>query len=213
MTARGQPRPHDRRDARDLPVLADQLSALMGVNKYELRRLSLPTLRTMNALLHDGLTGALRRQFGFKVLEDEIVVARDSGGCLSVLYLDVDGLKQLNDTAGHDAGDALLVGVIDGLVGLGVPRDHIARLGGDEFMAILPHASASDARALRRTLKETLAAHGSSVSVGTATLSPDDVADTLCLRAERGERREKRGRVGSRDHQVGNGPELSPPGV
>ncbi len=56
---------------------------------------------------------------------------------VSVLYLDVDRLKRVNDSLGHDAGDALLVGIGERLRGSVRPEDTVARLSGDEFAVLI----------------------------------------------------------------------------
>ena len=93
---------------------------------------------------HDELTGLPNRG----VLEDRMVLAfnrqRRERKPISVLYLDLDGFKRVNDTHGHDAGDYLLVAVAKRLTALVRPTDVVSRLGGDEF-AILCEAMNEEA--------------------------------------------------------------------
>src|SRR4051794_699351 len=92
----------------------------------------------------DSLTGlANRRVFG-EVLEQMTARAHRGGTSFAVLYLDFDRFKDINDTLGHDAGDALLCEVAARLQGCMRDTDTVARLGGDEFAAILPRAAAAD---------------------------------------------------------------------
>lgn len=99
--------------------------------------------------LHDELTGLPNRRLLMDRLSLAIAHARRSQGTMAVMYLDLDGFKQINDTLGHDAGDALLCLVADRLVGTVREADTVARLGGDEFMIVLPELShASDAAEL-----------------------------------------------------------------
>jgi diguanylate cyclase (GGDEF)-like protein/PAS domain S-box-containing protein len=92
---------------------------------------------------HDELTGLPNRG----VLEDRMLLAfnrqRRDRKPISVLYLDLDGFKRVNDTHGHDAGDYLLVAVAKRLTALVRPTDVVSRLGGDEF-AILCEAMNED---------------------------------------------------------------------
>jgi diguanylate cyclase (GGDEF)-like protein len=87
---------------------------------------------------HDGLTGLPNRALLYEKLEAEIVRASRAGGLLGVLYMDLDGFKQINDTHGHDAGDVVLQEAAKRLLH-GVRRgDTVARIGGDEFVVLLP---------------------------------------------------------------------------
>ncbi|KQP38247.1 hypothetical protein ASF49_04310 [Methylobacterium sp. Leaf104] len=86
---------------------------------------------------HDGLTGLANRGFFLQQLEAALTEAERAGSCVSLLLIDLDGFKDVNETLGHDVGDAVLVEVAERLrAGLG-PRDAVARLGGDEFALLL----------------------------------------------------------------------------
>ncbi len=87
--------------------------------------------------LHDALTGLPNRRLLMDRLSSAIAHARRNKGSMAVMYLDLDGLKQINDTLGHDAGDALLGMVAARLVGAVRQEDTVARLGGDEFVIAL----------------------------------------------------------------------------
>jgi len=87
----------------------------------------------------DELTGARRRGVGLEELRNEIERARrESDGRLVAAYMDVDGLKSVNDEQGHAAGDALLRAVAAGFRRHLRPYDLLIRLGGDEFLCALP---------------------------------------------------------------------------
>jgi len=86
----------------------------------------------------DELTGLYNRRGFFKRAEQELVQLRDHKRTGMVLFLDLDGLKELNDTQGHDAGDALLVEAADLLRRLFREQDVLARIGGDEFAVFVP---------------------------------------------------------------------------
>lgn len=86
----------------------------------------------------DPLTNLPNRRSLEEVLGRVIDQHRNSDKAFAVLFLDVDGLKKVNDAYGHTAGDALLQAVANQLCHVMRKQDYIARLAGDEFMAILP---------------------------------------------------------------------------
>ena len=90
---------------------------------------------------HDALTGLPNRLLLYERLEAEIERATRRGGLLGVLYLDLDGFKQINDTYGHDAGDLVLTEVARRMTSQVRRGDTVARIGGDEFVVVLPMLS------------------------------------------------------------------------
>ena len=149
---------------------------------------------------HDSLTGLVNRREFDRALDTAIAEAgtRAAG---SVCYIDVDQFKIVNDTAGHRAGDALLVQLAELLRSLLQPDDIVARLGGDEFAVFLPHCSMSNALRVAERLRTAAAdlifcwenrTFGVSLSIGVAVANPDrpdtdDVmgrADDACYRAK-----------------------------
>ncbi len=87
---------------------------------------------------HDGLTGLPNRSFFTKLLQQSMAEARRSGKPMSLMFLDLDKFKSINDTLGHDAGDQLLQEVAIRIKGVLRESDVVARLGGDEFVILLP---------------------------------------------------------------------------
>lgn len=86
---------------------------------------------------HDPLTGAANRLLFLDRLEHAATLRRSDGGRLTVLYLDLDDFKTVNDRLGHATGDALLCSVAERLHGCVRSGDTVARLGGDEFAILL----------------------------------------------------------------------------
>jgi diguanylate cyclase (GGDEF)-like protein/PAS domain S-box-containing protein len=87
---------------------------------------------------HDVLTGLANRTLFQEKLDLAIHAAAADGGAVGLLLLDLDHFKQINDTLGHDAGDALLKMFAERLRGVVRATDTVARLGGDEFAVVLP---------------------------------------------------------------------------
>jgi diguanylate cyclase (GGDEF)-like protein/PAS domain S-box-containing protein len=108
---------------------------------------------------HDGLTGVANRTLFEEHVVQALASAKRNDESRAVLVMDLDGFKQVNDTLGHDRGDAVLKQVVTRLAGVLRETDTIARLGGDEF-AILP-AGATDltsAAAVAWTIQQACAA-------------------------------------------------------
>lgn len=90
---------------------------------------------------HDGLTGLPNRMELNKLLPHTLAQAQRYNHCAAVIFLDLDGFKQVNDSLGHDAGDLLLQQVAKRLQHCLRKSDTVARLGGDEFVVLLPEVS------------------------------------------------------------------------
>ncbi len=107
---------------------------------------------------HDLLTGLPNRRLFLDRLEQEVKHAHRSGLPLSLLFLDLDGFKNVNDTLGHEAGDHLLCGVAQRLMDCVREEDTVARLGGDEFTVILAGAKQrKDVELVAQTIIDALA--------------------------------------------------------
>jgi diguanylate cyclase (GGDEF)-like protein len=86
---------------------------------------------------HDALTGAPNRVMFHELLQFSIGNARRNGSQLSVLFIDLDHFKEVNDTYGHAAGDAILIEVARRLKTAVRESDAVARLSGDEFVVMI----------------------------------------------------------------------------
>jgi diguanylate cyclase (GGDEF)-like protein len=87
---------------------------------------------------HDSLTGLPNRAMLEERLKAELELASRGGGLVGVLYIDLDGFKQINDTYGHDAGDLVLQEISKRMTRGTRRGDTVARIGGDEFVVLLP---------------------------------------------------------------------------
>ena len=94
--------------------------------------------------LHDPLTGLANRRLLADRISMALVHARRNKSTMAVVYLDLDGFKEINDTLGHGAGDVLLKMVAERLAATVREEDTVARLGGDEFILALWHVSGTD---------------------------------------------------------------------
>ncbi len=137
-------------------------------------------------LTRDELTGVLNRQAGFAALGRDLDRCRRAGRRFVIGYLDVDGLKELNGTAGPRAGDELLRKVTAALRATLRSYDVIMRLGGDEFLFSLPGADMATAELRANEFGVILAeeSNGGSASIGFAELGGDDTLDEIISRAE-----------------------------
>ena len=93
---------------------------------------------------HDALTGLPNRLESLALLHAALSRGQRKGELVAVLYLDLDGFKSVNDTLGHQAGDAVLRGVADRLRGEIRAGDTAGRLGGDEFVVVLESLTSDD---------------------------------------------------------------------
>ncbi len=101
--------------------------------------------QAIHRALHDELTGlANRGLFLDRVGRALAIPERDGGGDLSVLFIDLDHFKTVNDTYGHGAGDQVLIEVARRLESVLRPGDTVARLGGDEFGILLANVRGAD---------------------------------------------------------------------
>lgn len=109
--------------------------------------------------LIDPLTGIFNRRFFFKRLEEEFLRSERYGEQFSLLFIDIDNLKPINDTYGHMAGDRVIKSLAKMLKQVGRQGDMACRLGGDEFGYVLLEADVEGAYNFARRLQEKIARH------------------------------------------------------
>lgn len=152
-------------------------------------------VRELDRLAHRDSLVPLPNRRGFErqlcALIDRAVRYGDGG---AVLFIDVDGLKMVNDSFGHDAGDAALIHVAE-LLTRGVRQsDCVARFGGDEFVVLLERADMEQATETATRLTDLIAdssfSHSGkliplSAAIGIADIRSDDSVETVIGRADR----------------------------
>jgi len=153
-------------------ALADAIS--LTLSSIALRE----KLRTQS--LRDPLTGLYNRRYMEDALERYISLAERSGEATSVLMIDLDNFKRLNDEHGHSKGDAVLRDVANQLTASLRPSDVVARYGGEELVVILPNCGLDDAclkaEMLRARIEGLSDAHGVSVSASFGAASVPEAA-------------------------------------
>jgi diguanylate cyclase (GGDEF)-like protein/PAS domain S-box-containing protein len=127
-----------------------------GSDTSDLRRL----------LLYDHLTGAANRTHFLQSFEREQRRWRESGQSLSLILLDVDYFKAVNDAYGHPAGDIVLKQLAQVCMAALQPSQLFARLGGEEFAVLLPNTPLLEAIAIAQTLRDAVASMGVAVASG-----------------------------------------------
>lgn len=134
--------PLEARGQRMLLLVAKDVSALMNANR-ELDQLA----------RRDVLTDLHNRFAASERLRDEFVRSQRSNVAFSVLLLDVDHFKRVNDTHGHDVGDQVLQAVARQIKGSVRAWDFVARFGGEEFLVILPDTDAQEAEVVAEKIR------------------------------------------------------------
>ncbi len=136
--------------------IAAALTAQVGIALQRLqleRDLEAERRRYERLASHDPLTGLPNRRLFQDRLEQALTQAHRRRSRVALLYVDLDGFKDVNDTLGHDAGDELLAAVAARLVAVVRAEDTVARLGGDEFaVVLLDVGQRSDASLVARKL-------------------------------------------------------------
>jgi diguanylate cyclase (GGDEF)-like protein len=151
---------------------------------------------------HDGLTGLYNRTYFQQELDRVVDCARRTGQRYSLLYIDLDNFKFINDTLGHAVGDRLLGEISKELLKRARQRDLVARFGGDEFTVLLydidPKLSVEVAESFRKRLSDYVFVHGGEAiqvgcSIGAAVIGAESTsaeealsrADLSCHLAKR----------------------------
>lgn len=138
----------------------------------------------------DSLTQIYNREKLGRIFSRELGLMQQSGKPLSIINIDLDRFKQINDTFGHVVGDAVLVKVArtlkEGLRG----TDYVGRWGGEEFLILCPETSHEDSMQLAERLRRSVYAQDyatkqpQSISMGVASFRDGDTLDSLLVRSD-----------------------------
>ena len=186
----------DRRPSRDEPKLPSAARAALEA-AIEPAAIALDNAlhmqRAQALSVTDDLTSLYNSRYLTQVLRREVKRTSRSGRPLSLLFLDLDGFKSINDTHGHLFGSRALVEAARVIRSSARETDVVARFGGDEFALVLPDTGVEGARAVGERVRERLAAHeflrgdGLSIrltaSVGVATLPDVALSEEALIQA------------------------------
>ncbi len=171
----------------------DDLTRQTQAMNKEVEGLRHQLIEKQQVLTMDPLTGVANRGGFDKRVEEELARSQRIGFPLSLLMVDIDKFKFVNDTFGHKAGDRVLQTIAKLMSGRLRDTDYIARFGGDEFVILLPGTSADDARAVGQGFCDAVKrcgfhSRGQSVdvtlSIGIAQLQEGDNSEALFERAD-----------------------------
>ena len=139
----------------DRPFVKEEV--LARINIHVKLRETMETLKKLSVT--DELTGAFNRRFAYQMLERQIRVARREKENFILCYCDIDNLKSVNDTCGHEAGDMLIKTMVNSLLGIIRKSDFLFRMGGDEFLILFPGAKCSESTNLIERIRNNLNKH------------------------------------------------------
>jgi diguanylate cyclase (GGDEF)-like protein len=134
----------------------------------------------------DSLTGIYNRRFGYNRIQEEFSRAIRSGSSLSLIMMDIDHFKAVNDTYGHVVGDKIIVQITKTAMGAIREGDLMIRYGGEEFLCVLPGANKQDAafvaERIRVMVKDSVLRDGdqeirTTISLGTVSYPNENVND------------------------------------
>lgn len=180
-----------------LNIAVSVLGIILLVSYYEIsRKEAAKALEQKNRELEilserDCLTGLYNRNKLNSVVSRQIAMAKRNGRIFSVLLADMDFFKEINDTYGHMAGDAVLTGISDVLGKACRETDFVGRWGGEEFLIVCPDTGSVGAKILgERIIKEVSGyklgkVRDISLSIGLTSYQEGDNGDTILTRADK----------------------------
>lgn len=139
-----------------------------------------------HAATHDSLTDAYTRRYMGEALQRELVRCQRHGRVMSLMLMDIDHFKAVNDVSGHLAGDRVLIEFVARTNALLRADDMLGRYGGEEFVVLLPETPLDVAQLVAERVRAAMAGQpGPTVSIGvTTSLGAGDSVDALLARAD-----------------------------
>lgn len=178
------------RDARELKKNSKALHT-----ELELRRNSEKELEIMKQMLFvklntDNLTGVYNRRHIMSCLNRELARSKEEKGYLSIILIDIDHFKSINELMGHIFADRILEGLGHFLVETSLERELAGRFGSDEFLVLLPGLSINDAVSRAETMRKGFSAVNFddvyvTISLGVTSLQVNDSTESLLARAKK----------------------------
>ena len=138
--------------------------------------------RVQQQALHDALTDLANQRLLETRVDVALANARRTGSGVALLFVDLDGFKQINDRHGHDVGDAVLRTVARRLRSVIRSEDTVARFGGDEFVVVLNNVR--DRLDVEPTIERILEVERAPITIGDRTLTIDASIGTACFPAD-----------------------------
>ena len=171
--------------------LEEEKSQLIDKLRFEVDQRKEAEERLIKLAITDELTGLNNRRHINTLLEEEIKRAVRYSNDLSLIGIDIDHFKSINDNFGHDVGDQVLKAFSKLLLHVNRDTDKVGRWGGEEFILILPHVNGDTALTLAERLRNEVEnesfpiVNKITISIGIAAYQQGDTANSLIKHADR----------------------------
>jgi diguanylate cyclase (GGDEF)-like protein/PAS domain S-box-containing protein len=180
--------PYNESDVLQVRLYMNSMWSILHQKRMDIERGKMEE-KLLHAATYDPLTGVLNRQALEKICQAELERARRYDTSFSLIMLDVDDFKRINDTLGHQAGDRVLVRIGEALRQNVRSVDSVGRWGGEEFIVELPETNGREAAYVAEKLRDTIAnlrVDGLDItaSFGVASFRNDDTLDTMIKRVD-----------------------------
>ena len=169
------PQPQNPSIHQDLPLIETMARLLSSILAHDLKAIEQERAlqKSQKEATTDALTGLKNRRGWDSAIADEETRAKRYGNSVSVLVVDIDGLKETNDEHGHAEGDDLIIRAAQALKSSVRDSDIVARLGGDEFGILALECDDNASQTLVNKCRNALQQHTVEASIGRATRKPD----------------------------------------